>query len=88
MKQKATYLGSCLYIELIIDEGNNFRRNFPLYTRVISCDREFNWRIMFIGQADVEGKKDGASIWELVKYIFIDNGLESVLKKIVMTGTK
>ena len=57
---------------LIVDEGNNYRRSCPLYAGVISCDAQFNFRIMFIGQADCEGNKDGESIHRLVKKIFYD----------------
>ena len=83
MKQKAEYLSSCLFVGLIIDEGNNYRRSCPVYAATISCDREFHWRIMYVGQADCEGKKDGESIFKLVHKIFVDVGLEVVWEKIL-----
>jgi len=84
---KADYLRKCRYIGLIIDEGNNFSRTCPLYAAVITCDSDFNWRIQFIGQADTEGKKGGRSVFEIVKQIFFDAGLEEVWKRIVSAGT-
>jgi hypothetical protein len=53
LKQKAEYLSNCKFVGLIIDEGNNFSRSCPVYAATISCDAEFNWRIQFIGQADI-----------------------------------
>ena len=72
LQQKLKFLEDCLYVGLIVDEGNNYKRSCPLYAGVICCDALFNWRIMFIGQADCEGKKDGESIFKLVKKNFYD----------------
>ena len=87
LKAKAEYLSRCHYVGLIIDEGNNFSGSCPLYVSTISCDPEFNWRVMFIGQADSAGRKDGKSIHELVKEVFVDTAMEDVYKKIVSAGT-
>ena len=87
LKQKAEYLSNCKFVGLIIDEGNNFARRCPLYAATISCDSEFNFRIQFIGQADCEGRKDGESIYKLVKQIFVDLGLEEVWKRIFCVDT-
>lgn len=87
LKQKADYLSRCHYVGLILDEGNNFSGSCPLYVSTISCDPEFNWRVMFIGQADSTGRKDGKSIFDMTKQIFIDAGMETVYKKIVSGGT-
>ena len=84
---KAEYLAECLYVGLIIDEGNNFSRTCPLYVGVISCDAEYNWRIQYIGQADCQGKKTGEAIYQLVKKIFINAGLKDVWEKICSCGT-
>ena len=84
---KAEYLDQCRYVGLIIDEGNNFSRTCPLYAATISCDSTFNWRIQFVGQADSEGKKSGESIYEIVKQIFTDAGLEAVWERIECAGT-
>ena len=81
LQQKAEYLSNCDYVGLIIDEGNNYSRHCPLYAATISCDAEFNWRIQYIGQADTEGKKDGESIFNIVKNIFYDTGLGEVWEK-------
>ena len=72
LNQKHEYLLTCPFVGLIVDEGNNFARSCPVYAAVISCDAEFNWRVQFIGQADCEGRKDGAAIFKLVKNIFVD----------------
>ena len=87
LSQKAEYLSSCQYVGLIIDEGNTFTGSCPLYVSTISCDAEFNWRVMFIGQADSAGHKNGESIFELVKQTFVDVGMEHIYKKIVSVGT-
>lgn len=84
---KSTYLATCPFVGLIIDEGNNWSRSCPIYAATISCDFEFRWRIQFVGQADCGGKKDGASIWKLVKQIFVANGLGHVYIKICSAGT-
>ena len=72
---------------LIVDEGNNWKRSCPVYAATISCDHEFRWRVQFLGQADCEGKKNGESIFDLVKNIFIGAGLLAVYNKIVSAGT-
>ena len=87
LKQKVEFLLKCPYVGLILDEGNNFKRSCPIYVAVIACDREFNCKIMFVGQADCEGKKDGASIHALTRKIFEDAGMIEVYKKIVAAGT-
>lgn len=87
LKQKAEYLSRCNYVGIILDEGNNFSGSCPLYVSTISCDPEFNWRVMFIGQADCAGRKDGKSIYDLTKQIFIDAGMEAIYKKAVSGGT-
>ena len=87
LKQKAEYLSRCRYVGIILDEGNNFSGSCPLYVSTITCDPEFNWRIMFIGQADCAGRKDGRSIHELTKQIFVDAGMEAIYKKTVSAGT-
>ena len=84
---KADYLETCPYVGLIIDEGNNWSRACPLYAATMSCDREFRWRVQFMGQANCEGKKDGESIWKLVKQIFVAAALLHVYKKICAAGT-
>ena len=40
-----------------------------------------------MGQANCEGKKDGESIWKLVKQIFVAAALLHVYKKICAAGT-
>ena len=85
--QKAEYLSSCEYVGIILDEGNNVGGSCPLYVSTISCDAEFNWRVMFIGQAETEGGKTGGSIWQLVKQIFVNVSMEHIYRKIVSVGT-
>ena len=87
LSKKASYLESCPFVGLIVDEGNNWKRSCPVYAATISCDREFRWRVQFVGQADCEGKNNGESIFDLVKNIFIVAGLLAVYKKIVSAGT-
>ena len=85
---KANYLEQCPFVGIILDEGNNYRLSCPLYVATISCDREFNWRVQFIGQANCAGRKDGASVFVLTKEIFMDNGLKLVFEvKIFSAGT-
>ena len=87
LQEKIKFLLGCKYVGIILDEGNNYKRSCPLYVAVIACDSEFNWRIMFIGQGDTAGKKDGASIHKLVRKIFVDTGMLEVYKKICSGGT-
>ena len=87
LKHKADYLAGCKFVGLIIDEGNTFARRCPIYAATISCDPEFNWRIQYIGQADTEGRKDGESIFKLVKKIFFDLGLQEVWEKLYCVDT-
>ena len=54
---KKKFLTSCPYITIVIDEGNNWGKACPLYLAVIACNVHYEWRIMFIGQADCSGKK-------------------------------
>ena len=86
LKQKAEYLARCRYVGIIVDEGNNFSGSCPLYLSTISCDPEFNWRIMFIGQANCAGRKDGRSIYDLVKQIFVDAGMEHIYRKQIFSA--
>ena len=86
-EKKATYLGACPYVSLILDEGNNYRRSCPLYAATMSCDREFRWRTQFVGQANCEGSKTGKNIHELTKGIFISNGLLSVWDNLEAVAT-
>ena len=72
---------------IIIDEGNNFSGSCPLYLSTISCDPEFNWQVMFVGQSDSSGRKDGKSIFNLVKEIFVGAGMGHIYKTIVSAGT-
>ena len=86
LKQKAEYLARCRYVCIIVDEGNNFSGSCPLYLSTISCDPEFNWRVMFIGQANCAGRKDGRSIHDLVKKIFVDAGMEHIYRKQIFSA--
>ena len=87
MLLKAEYLEACPFVAVIIDEGNNWSRACPLYAASMSCDREFRWRIQFVGQKNCEGHKDGEGIWKLVKQIFVAAGLLHVYNKIFAAGT-
>jgi len=84
---KSSYLATCPFVGLIVDEGNNWSRSCPIYAATISCDWEFRWRIQFLGQADCGGRKDGENIWKLVKEIFVTNGMEHIYHKISSAGT-
>ena len=84
---KAEYLKACPFVGVIVDEGNNWARACPLYAAMISCDREFRWRIQFVGQENSEGHKDGEGVWKLVKKIFVSNALEPVYDNIFSAGT-
>lgn len=84
---KAAYYKDCPYVGLIIDEGNNWKRSCPIYAATISCDVQFRWRIQFVGQQDCGGRKDGASIFKLVKQIFMDHGWQNIYEKIFSAGT-
>ena len=85
--KKADYLGTCPYVSLIIDEGNNYRRSCPLYCATMSCDREFRWRTQFVGQANCEGRKTGCAIHELTKSIFRRNGLLPIYNNLQAVGS-
>lgn len=87
LQQKIHFLLGCDYIGLIVDEGNNYSRSCPLYVAVLACDKEFNCRTMFIGQADTAGRKCGESIHALVRKIFVDAGMLEVYEKICAAGT-
>ena len=88
LKQKTEYLSRCRYVGIILDEGNNFSGSCPLYLSTISCDPEFNWRVMFIGQSNTAGRKDGRCIYDLVKQTFVDAGMENIYNEhIVSAGT-
>ena len=84
---KREFLKACPYITIVIDEGNNWSKECPLYVAVIACTPEFQWRIMFIGQENCSGKKDGHSIHVLVKKIFCDTGMGDIYSKIVSAST-
>ena len=84
---KAKYLEACPFVGIIVDEGNNWSRNCPLYAATITCDREFRWRIQFVGQQNCEGRKDGEGVWSLVKTIFLEASLEVVYNNIFSAGT-
>ena len=84
---KAQFLEACPFPGIIVDEGNNWARSCPLYCGTISCDREFHWRIQFLGQADCETRKTGEGIFTLVKEIFITEALLHVYRKIQSAGT-
>ncbi len=84
---KKKFLTSCPYITIVIDEGNNWGKACPLYLAVIACNVHYEWRIMFIGQADCSGKKDGASIHKLVKGIFARSNMSDVYDKIASAST-
>ena len=86
LSKKASYLESCPFVGLVVDEGHNWKRSCPVYAATISYDHEFQWRVQFLGQADCEGKKNGENIFDLVKNIFIGAGLFAVYKKIVSRG--
>ena len=84
---KHEFLKDCVYITLVIDEGNNYSKNCPVYVAVIACSPTFEWRIMYVGQANTSGKKDGRSLHQLVKKVFFDTGMEDIYKKIVSAST-
>ena len=86
-KLKHEFLSGCPYITIVIDEGNNWSKECPLYVAVIACTMQFEWRIMFIGQADCCGKKDGKSIHQLVKQVFVDAGMSDIYEKIMSAST-
>ena len=84
---KGSYYTQCPFVGVILDEGNNWRRSCPVYVATITCDSQFRWRIQFVGQADCVGRKDGESIFNLVKKIFSDHGWHTVYNQIVSAGT-
>ena len=47
---KRKFLESCSYITIIIDEGNNWSKNYPLYVACLTCSPTFGYKIMYIGQ--------------------------------------
>ena len=87
LKEKKSFLENCTYPGLIIDEGNTFSRTCPIYAAIICCDPEFNFHIMFIGQSNCAGNKDGESIHMLTKKIFVDTGMFTIWAKLCSAGT-
>ena len=86
-QKKKEFLMKCPFITIVIDEGNNWSRECPLYVAVIACSPEFEWRTMFIGQSNCAGKKNGASLYRLVKQIFTDTCMEEVYQKVFSCST-
>ena len=88
LSQKKTFLQSCPNVTLIIDEGNCWSKACPLYVATMSCNAYFEWRCMFIGQAETSGKKDGKSIHVLVKGVFVKTDMiEDIYPKLNSVST-
>ena len=83
LKQKAFFLQNAPYPSFIIDEGLTWAKTMPLYVATCACTSSFEWKTMFIGQEDSSGRKDGESIHQLTKKIFLDNNMEDIYERLI-----
>ena len=83
IEKKPFFLENTPYPSFIIDEGLTWSKSMPLYAATCVCTSSFEWKTMFIGQEDSSGRKDGESIHQLMKKIFVDNSMEKVYDRLI-----
>ena len=87
IESKSFFLEHAPYPSLIVDEGLTWAKTMPLYVAICACTSSFEWKTMFIGQEDSTGRKDGESIHQLTKKVFVDTNMEDTYKRIISACT-